>query len=196
MTDIKIKQLLIDMQRNVDYAYDRGFLAGAKEKDEVKTYAEGFDAGIIEGKSNFDDLYNSFVEEKERLEKQIEEKEAEIEKAIDEVFSETRFKIYCGFEGWLRQDIKLLKKNLLTENKFVVVPRCMGKSNHIDNNQEQSNAEVINQKVVPSQDKTAPDSEICENCEFCDMDLCTTSYLGVGCKEFKKKEEKKKEIVK
>jgi hypothetical protein len=34
MTDIKIKQLLIDMQRNVDYAYDRGFLAGQKETAE------------------------------------------------------------------------------------------------------------------------------------------------------------------
>lgn len=43
--------------------------AQKQSEEEIKlSYKKGWDAGIKEGKSNFDDLYNSFVEEKERLE--------------------------------------------------------------------------------------------------------------------------------
>ena len=38
-------------------------------------------------------------------------------KLIDEQFNEYKFKIYCNFNSWLREDIKELKSKIIGEDE-------------------------------------------------------------------------------
>ena len=44
--------------------------------------------------------------------KTLKERNAEIKQAINEVFFKERYTTYCGFEGWLREDIQTLLQKL------------------------------------------------------------------------------------
>ena len=90
---------------NLDEALN--LLAEKIEKSkEEENYKKGWDDGINEGKSNFDDLYNSAVEEKERLEQQLKEKEN---------FKISEYKI--GFADATFKQIEITKQQLSNQKK-------------------------------------------------------------------------------
>jgi hypothetical protein len=110
---------------------------------ENEQYKKGFDSGIIEGKANFDDLYNSSVEEKERLEKQIEMKDEERKKS--EEAWERMFAQYEKGIAEVREENRKLEKQIeILETDMELVQEGKGAMFDVIKNNVESNKVMKN----------------------------------------------------